>query len=197
VVAHDEPGNAATGTPADPDYPGMAQAAEKLNQSEDSPKLPTVDQVRKEVLWGNLMGGGAGVEYYFGYRLPENDLGAEDWRSRDQTWTYSAIALDFFMDRSIPFWEMQNADELVGNTQHDNSRYCLAKPGELYLIYLLSADPVTLDLSGATGEFKVHWFNPRTGKDFQVRTLNGGTAVDLGTPPENDRQDWVILVGKD
>ena len=196
VVAHDEPGNAATGTPADPDYPGMTQVAEKLSQNENSPKLPTVDEVRKEVLWGNLMGGGAGVEYYFGYRLPENDLGAEDWRSRDQTWTYSAIALDFFMNHSIPFWEMQNADDLVGNPQHDNSRYCFAKPGELYLIYLLSADPVTLDLSGARGEFKIHWFNPRTGKDLSVRTLTGGTVVDLGTPPENDRQDWVILVGK-
>ena len=26
------------------------------------------------------MGGGAGVEYYFGYQLAENDLVAEDWR---------------------------------------------------------------------------------------------------------------------
>ena len=34
----------------------------------------SIEDVRKQTLWGNLMAGGAGVEYYFGYQLPENDL---------------------------------------------------------------------------------------------------------------------------
>ena len=43
------------------------------------------------------MAGGAGVEYYFGYWLPENDLVAENFRSRDKSWDYGRIALDFFL----------------------------------------------------------------------------------------------------
>ena len=82
------------------------------------------------------MAGGAGVEYYFGYQLPQNDLVCEDWRSRDRSWDYCRIALDFFHEQDIPFWEMNNANALVGNDDNSNSRYCFARKGELYLVYL-------------------------------------------------------------
>lgn len=199
VVAHDESGNAGTGTPPDDDYPGMTEAKQQLAEAENAPKLPTVPEIRSEVLWGNLLGGGAGVEYYFGYRLPQNDLGAEDWRSRAQTWKTSAIALRFFRDNDIPFWEMKNTDELVGNPEHDNSRYCMAKPGEVYIVYLPKTDAVSLDLDGIEGEFYIKWFNPREGgalQDGSVQKINGGGKADLGTPPGEGMEDWVILVRK-
>jgi hypothetical protein len=50
------------------------------------------------------MAGGAGVEYYFGYKLPQNDLACEDWRSRDKSWDFRRIALEFFPANKIPFW---------------------------------------------------------------------------------------------
>ena len=76
------------------------------------------------------MAGGGGVEYYFGYTLPQTDLGCEDWRSRDRSWGYAGVALEFFRENRIPFWTMDCADALVGNEANDNSRYCLARPGE-------------------------------------------------------------------
>ncbi|MEE9460674.1 MAG: DUF5060 domain-containing protein [Bacteroidales bacterium] len=197
VVAHDEAGNAATGTPADPGYPGMKEAVAALELDEDSPKLPTIDEIRGEVLWGNLMGGGAGVEYYFGYQLPENDLGAQDWRSRELTWDYSRIALAFFHDHEIPFWEMKNADALVGNKLHDNSLYCFAKPGKIYVVYLSAAGSARLDLTGVEGKFKVNWYNPRTGGELRngsIAEVQGGATVDLGVPPADLEKDWVVLV---
>ena len=87
------------------------------------------------------MAGGAGVEYYFGYGLPDNDLLAENFRSRDKSWDYGRIALEFFHSQKIPFWEMTNADALVGNEKHDNSRYCFAKANEMYLVDLPRAIP--------------------------------------------------------
>jgi hypothetical protein len=197
VVAHDEAGNAATGTPADPGYPGMKEAVAALELDEDSPKLPTIDEIRGEVLWGNLMGGGAGVEYYFGYQLPENDLGAQDWRSRELTWDYSRFALAFFHDHEIPFWEMINADALVGNKLHDNSVYCFAKPGKIYVVYLPAAGSASLDLTGVEGKFKVKWYNPRTGGELingSIAEVQGGATVDLGVPPADLEKDWVVLV---
>ena len=56
----------------------------------------TQHKVRKQTLWGTLMGGGAGCEYYFGYQFDENDIDCEDWRSRDQSWDYCRIAIGFF-----------------------------------------------------------------------------------------------------
>ncbi len=199
VVAHDEAGNAATGTPPDPDYPGMDEAAKKIRVKAPQLKLPTIDKIRSEVLWGNLMGGGDGVEYYFGYRLPQNDLNAEDWRSRAKTWKYSNIALRFFHDNNIPFWEMTNTDELVGNPDHDNRAYCFSKPGEIYLVYFPSGDAPELNLEDVPGTFRVTWFNPRTGGDpaqGSVKGVKGNNRVDLGDPPVEDGMDWVVLVSR-
>ncbi len=199
VVAHDEAGNAQTGTPPDPDYPGMDTAVEALKEMEKIPKLPSIEEIRSEVLWGNLMGGGAGVEYYFGYRLPENDLNAQDWRSRELTWDYSRFALAFFKDHDIPFWEMRNADALVGNEMQNNSIYCFAKTGEIYVVYLPSEGSAKLDLAGTDGPFKVRWYNPRSGGELQpgsIEEVQGGSIVNLGEPPADPQEDWVALVKK-
>ena len=146
------------------------------------------------------MAGGAGVEYYFGYKFAENDLRCEDWRSRDRSWDYCRIAIDFFHDNKIPFWEMRNRDELVGNPQHDNSVYCLAKESQCYLVYLPSnGEKKQLDLSNVDGEFTIQWFNPRTGVDLidgSVASIQGGGPVDLGQPPSESDEDWLVVIRK-
>ncbi|MEZ5397232.1 MAG: hypothetical protein R2724_31255 [Bryobacterales bacterium] len=41
------------------------------------------------------MGGGAGVEWYFGHQYPHMDINMEDWRSRDRMWDQTRYALEF------------------------------------------------------------------------------------------------------
>ena len=191
VVACDEQNPADMGVPPDPGYAG--QDGKALQQG----KPYDLHDIRKQTLWGNLMAGGAGVEYYFGYKLPQNDLACEDWRSRDKSWDYCRIALEFFRKQGIPYWEMQNANALVGNAKNDNSRYCFAKTGEVYLVYLPNGGSVELDLTGAAGTFPVKWFNPRTGGDLadgSIMSVQGGGAVSLGQPPAEAHDDWAVLV---
>jgi hypothetical protein len=148
-------------------------------------------------LWGNLMAGGAGVEYYFGYQLPENDLVAEDFRSRDRTWDYGRIALAFFRDHRIPFWDMRAADDLVGNAAGDNSRYAFAQPGELYLVYLPTGGSGSLDLRNTSGTFSVRWFDPRRGgllSRGMVDAVKGGGTATIGVPPDPSAEDWLAVV---
>jgi hypothetical protein len=193
VVANDEQGSADTGVPPDLGYQGYD------GTKRDGKRVQTPDDIRKATLWGNLMAGGAGVEYYFGYQLPENDLVCEDWRSRDQSWDYCRHALRFFRDNQIPFWEMRNANGLVGNPRNDNNRYCLAKVGEVYVVFLAEGGSTELDLSAAAGQFDVMWFNPRTGGALQagaVGSVEGGRKVSLGAPPSDTGKDWVVLVRK-
>ena len=81
MVTNDEQGPAGLGVPPDPGYAGFAGTDVKgLDVGY------TLHDIRKYTLWGNLMAGGAGVEYYFGYGLPDNDLVAENFRSRDKSW---------------------------------------------------------------------------------------------------------------
>jgi hypothetical protein len=191
VVANDEQGPADMGVPPDPGYEG--HSGEGIQEGQPY----TMHDIRRLCLWGNLMAGGAGVEYYFGYKLPQNDLACQDWRSRDRSWDYCRIALEFFPANHIPFWEMTNRDEWVGNPEHDNSRYCFAKAGEVYLVYLPEGGTAELDLGGATGEFQVTWFDSRKGgalRNGSVKSVKGGSNVELGRPPADPSEDWLIMV---
>jgi hypothetical protein len=201
VVAQDEQGPAGLGVPPDAGYEGhdgiaIEPGKRTANAAVGDVRVPgyTAQDIRKHTLWGTLMAGGAGVEYYFGYTLPQNDLICEDLRSRDQSWDYCRIALDFFRREKIPFHEMTNANGLVGNTTNDNSRYCLAKPGELYLVYLPDGGTCEIDLAMEKGEFSVHWFNPRTGGALiPAGKTAGGNVAQLTAPDPND---WLAVVIK-
>jgi len=193
AVANDEQNPADMGVPPDPGYQGHS------GEGIQGGKPYTMHDVRKSTLWGTLLAGGWGVEYYFGYKLSQNDLECQDYRSRDRTWDYGRIALEFFKSNQIPFWEMKNADELVGNPKNDNSKYCFTKPGELYLVFLRDGGSTDLDLSSLNGEFAVKWFNPRTGgalADGSVKSVKGGGKVMLGQPPADADEDWLIVVRK-
>ncbi|HYG33407.1 MAG TPA: DUF5060 domain-containing protein, partial [Clostridia bacterium] len=82
VVANDEQGPASLGVPPDPGYRGFGGRA----REKDTEAGYDLHDIRKHTLWGTLLAGGQGVEYYFGYTLPENDLKCEDFRSRDRSW---------------------------------------------------------------------------------------------------------------
>jgi hypothetical protein len=143
------------------------------------------------------MAGGAGCEYYFGYQFAENDIVCEDWRSRDQSWDYCRIAVRFFHEHEIPFAEMLNADELVGNPDHGNSRYCFAKANDTYLVYLPDGGTSKLDLRNAQGDYEVRWFDPRGGGELQagsIATVSGGNEVNLGQPPATPDEDWLVVI---
>ncbi|MFY0607672.1 MAG: DUF5060 domain-containing protein [Cyclobacteriaceae bacterium] len=171
VVANDEQGSANTGVPHD-DYAGS----------------PTLDQIRQQTLWGNLMAGGAGVEYYFGYQLPNSDLSCQDYRSRDRSWDYVKIAIGFFS--ALPVQNMQPNANLV------SSGWALADEGRTYLVYLPSGGNVTLDIAVA-GNYEVKWFNPRSGGallDGSVLQLTESGKQSIGTPPSEPNSDWAALI---
>ncbi len=172
-VSLDEIGPANTGVMPDADDPGH-------------------DEVRHFALWGNLMAGGAGVEWYFGYKFPHNDLNLNDFRSRDRMWDQTRYALEFF-HRYLPFTEMKHADELTPQVND----YVFAQPGVVYAIYLPQGGEAVLQLE--EGDYEVGWYNPREGGELHtgnVSRVSGPGVQSLGTPPDDEAQDWVVLVRK-
>ncbi len=171
------------------DEPGDAQHA--LRPDNDAGNSHT--DGRKNALWGTLMAGGWGNEYYFGYGHNNSDLTLQDFRSRDDWWDYARYALDFFEDNEIPFWQMQN-DNAISSAANDYGFY---KAGDTYTVYLKNGGTTSLDLSGVSGTYDVRWFDPRNGGDLQVGTVAevaGGGAASLGLAPNSTGQDWAILV---
>ncbi len=150
------------------------------------------DEVRTRHLWGNLMAGGAGVEWYFGYRFAHNDLNCETWRSRERMWDLTRYALEFFRD-SLPFTRMNHHDELTSAPDD----YCLADPGNVYAIYLPSGGTTDVDLGRSTKTFRIRWYNPRQGGPLQMGTVGsaaGPGTVNIGQPQTDTDKDWVALV---
>ena len=151
------------------------------------------DDVRRFALWGNLMAGGGGVEWYFGYKYAHNDLNCEDLRSRANMWRLTKIALDFFHDH-LPFTEMESNDQLTKDTEN----YVLAKLGEVYCVYDPDGGEIEIDLSAGEGAFEVSWFDPRASSGLvKGATVMGGKgSVNLGKVPGVIREDCVALVRK-
>jgi hypothetical protein len=137
------------------------------------------------------MAGGAGVEWYFGYRHAHNDLGLEDFSSRENWWAQSTLATNFV--NRFPLEEMRCMDELVDVP----GAYCLASEGECYLVYLpAGVDHASLQLNGS-GTMRVSWFNPRKGGALQegsLGSISGSGWQSLGAPPADPGADWVVLI---
>lgn len=151
---------------------------------------PDHDDLRREVLWGALMAGAAGVEWYFGANYPHNDLTCEDWRQRENMWKQTAIAVRFF-DEHTPFSKMRPMPALVSNER----AYCFARPGDTYVVYLESEASTTVTLPA--GSYDVNWFDPKHGGQLQLGSItqaNGPADVHLGEPPSDKPQDWVVLI---
>ena len=176
VIGTDEPGDSRFGVRPDDDAG---------NSHHDA---------RKDALWANIMAGGAGCEFYFGYDKPEGDLTLQNFRSRDAFWDYLRHTLEFFAGNRFPFEQMGNHNELVAGGGENGNR-CLARIGDTYLVQLRSGGLHTLDLTGVTGAFTVKWFNPRSGGPLaEGGSVEGGSIVSLGSPPDTPAEDWVVLV---
>ncbi len=155
---------------------------------------PTHDDARRETLWGSLLSGSSGVEWYFGYAWPHNDFNCEDWRTRDLMWNQTRRALLFFRSY-LPFTEMTPANEVVSA---EGAR-CLAKADEVYAIYV-NGGTTDVDLGDAPYVFTVQWFDPRNGgplQDGSVTEVIGPGPRSIGMPPSQPTKDWVALVKRD
>lgn len=172
------------------DEPGKANIA-LLPDDED----PEHNLARGNALWGTLMAGGFGVEWYFGYASPNSDLTCEDFRSRDLFWDQNRHALHFF-DNHIPFWEMEPANELLG----ENPGFCFIKKDEVYLVFLpMETETASIDLGTSGSAFSVQWYDPRNGGDLQegtIKTIRAEKSAEIGYPPSDKNKDWVVLLKK-
>jgi hypothetical protein len=170
------------------DEPGKANIA-LLPDDEDMEH----NLARENALWGPLMAGAFGVEWYFGYQSPNSDLTCQDFRSRDLFWDQNRYARRFF-EKHIPFWKMKPADELT----IDDQSFCLAAKDEIYVVYLKSGQETTsLQLGDSGKAFAVRWYDPRNGGDLQLGSLHnvvGNGIVSVGIPPKEKQKDWVVLI---
>lgn len=87
---------------------------------------------------------------------------------------------DFF--ESIPFYKLSPCQHLV------NIGYCLAEPGNQYLVYLENGG--TVNIAVENGNYSVEWINAR---DTSERFLGGYTSTGSGLSSP-DSNDWLVYL---
>jgi hypothetical protein len=84
----------------------------------------------------------------------------------------------------LPFEEMLPANHLV-----KGRAFCLARPGEVYALYLPSGGSVSVELVEGN-QYKAEWYDPRTGEWTAGSAVAGGVRT-LAAP---DGRDWAVRV---
>ena len=156
-----------------------------------SPSNGNLFDMRKTQL-NNLMSGGAGVSYWFGYQGTFGDVQTEDFTQIQPLLQQTKRITDFFQG-NIPFQDMTPNHDLV-----NGSHLCLHQNGIRYLVWTKNGGSSTLDLQGNSATFNVKWFDPRSGGGLQngsVTSITGPGVKSLGNPPNNTGSDWLCLVG--
>jgi len=92
--------------------------------------------------------------------------------------------VDFFT--SFEWWKTEPHDELV-----NNGAWCLAKPGEIYAIYLPREGTVTVQLE--PGTYEANWFSAFTGEKIPLPPIKGPAWTSPKTP---GWLDWALLITK-
>ncbi len=135
--------------------------------------------------WEIYTAGGSFTAGFFNTFAP--DKGGWDMYSYQQEqdwvkWSYE------FMDRT-EWWDMDPHDDLVS----DETVYCLADPGDEYIIYAQNGGQITVDLSAVSGEIKVQFFDPYHGDYYPAEMVNGGGTRGFTAPFSGE---FVLHVGE-
>ena len=160
--------------------------------------------------WTAILSGAAGHTYGGGFvwraNVPESPEGEGSWPLdkgfKDTTLDYEgAVSMGYLAAffKKIDWWKMAPHPELV---KEYPDKYCLAIPGQEYLVYLRWGGTVKVDLrpSLKTDGFEYYWFDPGSGKSEQVKSVQGGAIrffpAPGGYPATLNFKDWVLHIRK-
>jgi hypothetical protein len=147
--------------------------------------------VLRRTAWDIVMAGGyqtAGETCRRGTNIaPDSGGGWMNGRGDDTMTMFLGYGhmVDFFT--SFEWWKSDPHDELV-----NNGAYCLAKPGEIYAIYLPVGGKVTVQLQ--PGRYHGAWFSALSGERIELPVSEGGSWT---SPDAPDRNDWALLLLKE
>ncbi len=171
AIANDEQGQANDGATVDETYPGYTG---KL-------KLDNAAEMRHKVLYATLMGGGYGVEYYYGYQTKASDLHAQDHRTREVKFKQAVIAKQLF--ESLDVKNMHSMDDIT--TMEED--YVFGNDENL-VVYMPEGGSTNIALNGL---WNVEVLNPITGE----QTIQKSKIRTLVSAPDR-KQDWVLVLSK-
>jgi len=115
-----------------------------------------------------------------GYNLLYMDMWTMEPRDPDRRLVRRALGITRRLADRVNLVAMTPHEELA------STKYCLADPGREYVVYVASAEPITVDLSKAARKLAVEWIDPRNGTATPGREVAGGGRRIFRAPHPGD-----------
>jgi hypothetical protein len=161
--------------------------------------------------WSAILSGAAGHTYGGGHvwlaSVPEAPADEKSWQVEEgfarNTYDYEgARSMKFLASffKNIGWWKMAPHPELIVEYPQP---FCLAKPGEEYIVYLRYGGVVSIKMGeGAkTNSYLYRWYNPATGEFLDPSYIKGSDIIRFSSPdsyPESpEYKDWVLYIRKE
>lgn len=131
------------------------------------------------LMWGTVLGGS-------GFMVPN-----------DSSWIWNLYFLDpifgrighlanFFHQRGVGFSNMRPLEEFT------SAGVCLGRPGQEYVVYSEDGGEFSIDLFGLEDQFKLRFYDPRSGLFFpQTQIITGGDLITIAKPTATDWVAWI------
>jgi hypothetical protein len=161
--------------------------------------------------WSAILSGAAGHTYGGGHvwlaSVPELPADERTWPIENgfsrTTYDYAgAVSMKnlatFF--KNVKWWKMSPHPEFVLEYPQP---FCLAYPGDEYIVYLRYGGVAKLKMDAATASnsYFYQWYNPATGKLSEKISVKGSAILTFNCPesyPESrDYKDWVLYIHKE
>jgi len=161
--------------------------------------------------WSAILSGAAGHTYGGGHvwlaSVPESPADERTWpleKSFSRT-TYDyegAVSMKYLAAffKGVKWWNMAPHPELVKEYPQP---FCLANPGEEYVLYLRYGGvvKVIMDKPVVSKTWLYQWYNPATGKLYDASSIKDSNLLTFSCPesyPESpDYKDWVLYIRKE
>jgi len=161
--------------------------------------------------WSAILSGAAGHTYGGGHvwlaSVPESPADERTWPFEKSfsrsTYDYAgALSMKYLAAffKNVNWWKLSPHPEFVMEYPQP---FCLANPGEEYIIYLRygGVAKLKMDVSAASNSYFYQWYNPATGKLTETVSLKGSAFLTFSCPesyPESrEYKDWVLYIHKE
>ena len=162
--------------------------------------------------WSAILSGAAGHTYGGGHvwlaSVPEAPAGGGGGWPLEKgfertTYDYEgAVSMKYLAAffKNVKWWNMAPHPELVMEYPQP---FCLAKPGEEYVLYLRYAGviKIKMDESAASKIYLYQWYNPASGKLYDAVKIHGSGTLAFSCPESfpsvPNYRDWVLYIVKE
>lgn len=97
------------------------------------------------------------------------------------------------MGHTRAFANRMNLAAMTPRNQLASTKFCLANPGNEYLVYVPSGGKATVDLSAAKATLSVEWFDPNSGETRKATAVGGGARRAFTAPFDGDAVLYLAL----